>query len=239
MKLDVLAIGTHPDDVELSCGGTLALLAEQGRKVGIVHLTRGERGTRGTPEEREEEARRAALALGVEPPRFLDCGDGALRRGMAEEDALIAVLRELRPEIVLGPPAFDRHPDHMRAHELVRDAAFYAGLARRGEGEPHRPGAVFSYMQHYGFEPSFVVDVSSTWGKKEAALAAYGSQFYQPESNRDEPQTKISTPAFSRSIEGRSRHFGQMIGAELGEPFWSPVPLAVGNLLSLVPQGPR
>ena len=239
MTLDVLAIGTHPDDVELSCGGTLALLAEQGRRVGIVHLTRGERGTRGTPEEREEEARRAAQALGIEPPVFLDCGDGALRRGMAEEDALIEVLRELRPEIVLGPPAFDRHPDHMRAHELVRDASFYSGLKRRGEGEPHRPGAVFSYMQHYGFEPSFIVDITSTWEKKKASLLAYGSQFYQPESHRDEPETKISTPAFSQSIEGRARHFGQMIGAEMGEPFQSPVPLAVGDVLSLVPRGPR
>lgn len=239
MKLDVLAIGTHPDDVELCCGGTVARLVDQGRSVGILHLTRGERGTRGSVEERLQEARQAASLLGVAEMDMLDCGDGSFRHGESEEDALIEVLRRWRPEILLAPPPSDRHPDHRRAHQLVTAATFYAGLSRRGEGAPHRPGAVFCYMQHYGFEPSFIVDVTSTWERKIAAMAAYGSQFYRREDASGEPQTKIASREFSLSVEGRARHFGQMIGAELGEPFWSPVPLAVSDLLGLLPTGLR
>ncbi len=239
MKLDVLAVGTHPDDVELSCGGTVALLAAQGKKVGILHLTRGELGTRGTPEEREVEAKTAADALGAACMAFLDCGDGALRRGRAEEDALIEVLRNWRPEILLGPPASDRHPDHGRGHRLVADAAFYAGLARRASGPPHRPGAVFSYMQHDPFEPAFIVDVTRTWEKKIAALAAYDSQLYRPDTDRDEPMTKVSSPEYLLAIEGRARHFGQMIGAAFGEPFWSRLPLAIHDVTELLPGGLR
>lgn len=240
MKLDVLAIGTHPDDVELCCGGTVARLVEQGHAVGILHLTRGERGTRGTVEEREEEARRGAAALGVEHMTMLDCGDGAFRCGEAEEDALIEVLRRWRPEILLAPPPEDRHPDHTRAHRLVTAATFYAGLARRGEGSPHRPGAVFCYMQHYGFEPSFIVDVTSTWERKTAAMAAYGTQFFsRGAEDSKEPLTKIASREFALSVEGRARHFGQMIGAELGEAFLSQVPLAVSDLSTLLPRGLR
>ena len=239
MKLDVLAIGTHPDDVEISCGGTVALLAEQGRKVGILHLTRGERGTRGTVAEREVEAAAAAEALGVVEMRFLDCGDGAFRRGEAEEDALIQVLRQWRPEILLGPPASDRHPDHGRAHRLVADTTFYAGLARRGDGEPHRPGAVFSYMQHDPFDPAFIVDVTGVWQKKLAALAAYDSQLYRPGSDRGEPMTKVSSPEYFLAVEGRARHFGQMIGAALGEPFRSRLPLSIRDVMALLPGGLR
>ncbi len=245
MKLDVLAVGTHPDDVELSCGGTVALLVEQGRKVGILHLTRGERGTRGTVAEREAEAEAAAQALGAAEMRFLDCGDGSLRRGEAEEDALIEVLRDRRPEILLGPPALDRHPDHGRGHRLVADAAFYAGLGRRGTGEPHRPGAVFSYMQHDPFEPAFIVDVTSVWDRKIAALAAYDSQLYRPGSGRAPgpdrlgPMTKVSSPEYFLAIEGRARHFGQMIGAAFGEPFASRLPPSIRDLMELLPGGPR
>jgi bacillithiol biosynthesis deacetylase BshB1 len=239
VKLDVLAIGAHPDDVELGCGGTLALLAAQGRRVGILHLTRGERGTRGTVAEREAEARAAAAALGAAAVDFLDCGDGGLRRGEAEEDALIAVLRRRRPEIVLGPTPSDRHPDHGRAHRLVADAAFYAGLARRGEGEPHRPGAVFAYMQNDPFEPSFIVDVTSVWEKKLASLAAYGSQLHQPGHERDEPMTKVASPEFAAAVTGRAQHFGMLIGAAYGEPFLSRLPLAVGDVFALSPAGLR
>lgn len=241
MKLDVLAIGAHPDDVELGCGGTVALLAEQGKKVGILHLTRGESGTRGTPEEREAEAHAAADALGAVAVDFLDCGDGALRTTVAEEDALIAVLRRWRPEILLGPAPADRHPDHGRGHRLVADATFYAGLRRRGAGEPHRPGAVFSYMQHDSFEPSFLVDVSSTWEKKVASLAAYGSQLYQGKEGEDraEPMTKVASPGFSRAMVGRAQHFGLAIGADYAEPFWSRGPLAIHDIFSLLPGGLR
>jgi bacillithiol biosynthesis deacetylase BshB1 len=243
MKLDVLAIGAHPDDAELGCGGTLALLARQGRRVGILHLTRGERGTRGTAEERRGEAEAAARALGAVELDFLDCGDGSLRTGPAEEDALIEVLRTWRPEMVLGPSPADRHPDHGRAHRLVEDACFYSGLKNRGQGEAYRPAAYFSYMQHDPFEPSFVVDVTGTWEAKRQALRAYRSQLFQsdgkPDERRNEPVTKVSTEDFSRMIEGRARHFGSLIGATFGEPFWNRLPLAVADPFLLLPQGVR
>jgi bacillithiol biosynthesis deacetylase BshB1 len=239
VKLDVLAIGAHPDDVELGCGATLATLVAAGRQVGILHLTRGEAGTRGTPEERVQEARAAAAALGVSTIDFLNCGDGRLRTGEGEEDALIAKLRLWRPEILLGPAPRDRHPDHGRGHRLVADAAFYSGLARRGQGEPHRPAAVFSYMQHDAFEPGFIVDVSAGWERKLEALAAYESQLHQPGRAAGGPPTKVASPEFRAAMEGRARHFGLMIGAEYGEPFWSPSPLAVRDPLLLAPGGLR
>lgn len=241
--LDVLAIGAHPDDVELACGGTVAKLARQGRRVGILHLTRGEAGTRGTGEEREQEARAAADTLGAVAVDFLDCGDGGLRHTPVEEDALIETLRLWRPEIVLSPAPEDRHPDHGRAHRLVKDACFYSGLRRRATGlgtVPHRPGAVFSYMQHDAvFEPSFVVDVTASWQTKIDALACYDSQLYKPDDSRDDPQTKIASREYALSVEGRARHFGQLVGAELGEPFWSRIPLAVNDLMDLRPPGLR
>lgn len=240
MKLDVLAIGSHPDDVELGCGGTLALLAKQGKKTGILHLTRGERGTRGTVEERQREAEDAAKILGAAEVGFLDCGDGSLRTGEAEEDALIERLRAWRPDLILAPSPADRHPDHHRSHQLVQSASFYAGLKNRHPeaGPPYRPGAVFAYMQHDTFEPSFIVDVSSVWETKLEALRAYRSQLYQgPEQKGD--QTKVASREFSLAVEGRARHFGLMINAELGEPFWSRVPLAVSDLSTIVPGGVR
>jgi N-acetylglucosamine malate deacetylase 1 len=240
MKLDVLAIGSHPDDVELGCGGTLALLAKQGKKVGILHLTRGERGTRGTAEERQQEAEDAAKALGAVEVGFLDCGDGAFRTGEAEEDALIERLRAWRPELILAPSPADRHPDHHRAHQLIQSASFYAGLKNRHPeaGSPFRPGAVFSYMQHDPFEASFIVDVSSVWETKLEAMRAYRSQLYQG-SEQKGAQTKVASREFWLAVEGRARHFGLMINAELGEPFWSRLPLAVGDLSMIVPGGLR
>ncbi len=236
-KLDALAVGAHPDDVELGCGGTLALLAEAGRRVGIVHLTRGEAGTRGTVEGRRREAERAAAALGAVELELLDCGDGGLRTGPAEEDALIALLRRLRPELVLAPPPVDRHPDHGRACRLVEDACFYAGLARRGEGEPHRPAAVWSYMGHDSFEPDLVVDVSAVWEAKIAALDAYESQLHQPGAEPAGPPTKVATPEYRLAMEGRARHFGLLVGAARGEPFASRLPLVVRDPLALLPGG--
>lgn len=240
--LDVLAIGPHPDDVELACGGTLAKLARAGRRVGILHLTRGEAGTRGTADERRREAEAAAEALGAAVVVLLDCGDGSLRHGVAEEDALIAELRRFRPELVLGPPPIDRHPDHGRAHRLVTDACFYAGLARRGQGAPHRPAALFTYMLHDGFDPTFVVDVTDAWPTKMAALDAYGSQIYRPgvePADDGQPMTKIASREYRLAVEGRARHFGGLIGAELGEPFRSRTPLAVADPLQLLPGGLR
>ena len=258
--VDVLAIGAHPDDVELGCGATVARLARAGRRVGILHLTRGEAGSRGTPEERRREAERAAAILGAAELVFLDCGDGALRQGPAEEDALIDELRRLRPELVLAPTPADRHPDHGRAHRLVVDACFYAGLGRRASGTPHRPAALFTYMQHDTFVPAFVVDVSATWAIKMAALDAYGSQIFpgagaaeagegpRTRAERSEPATKVdrSGPAtkvasreFRLAVEGRARHYGNLIGVEFGEPFGSLGMLSVADPWELLPRGLR
>ena len=239
-KLDVLAIGAHPDDVELGCGGTLASLVAAGCRVGILHLTGGEAGARGSREERRTEAHRAAAALGVSVVEILDLGDGDLRGGTAEQDAVIGVLRAHRPDLVLGPSPVDRHPDHDRAHRLVHEACFYSGVAGRGDNEERfRPGAVFSYMQHDPFEPSFVVDVTAVWERKMAALAEYKSQLFQPGVERREPPTKVASEDFSESMVGRARHFGLMIGATFGEPFWSRLPVAVVDPLALVPKGIR
>jgi bacillithiol biosynthesis deacetylase BshB1 len=245
--VDLVAIGPHPDDVELGCGATVALCARAGRRVAIVHLTSGEAGTRGTAAARRAEAERAAAALGAVAVEFLDCGDGGLRNGPAEEEALIAVLRRRRPELVLGPPPGDRHPDHGRAHRLVADACFYSGLARRGAGEPHRPAAVFSYMLHDPFDPAFVVDVGAGWAAKMAALDAYESQLSASEAARAGrgpdsaagPPTKIASREFRLAIEGRARHYGNLIGAELGEPFWSRTPVSVADPWQLLPRGLR
>ncbi len=248
MKLDALAIGSHPDDVELGCGATLALLVQQGRKVGILHLTKGERGTLGTPAERRTEAENAAKILGASDLDFLDCGDGALRTGEAEEDALIAKLREWRPDLLLAPSLSDRHPDHARAWQLVQAASFYAGLRNRrpDSGEPFRPGTVLSYMQHDSFEPSLIVDVSSVWETKIEALKCYRTQLYQGGAKssgkgkaRETSKTKVASREFWLAMEGRARHFGLMANAEFGEPFRSPRPLAISDLTAIVPGGLR
>lgn len=239
MKVDALAIGAHPDDVELGCGGTLALLARQGHPTGILHLTSGERGTRGTVEERRREARRAGDILGADVIEFLDFGDGALRGGEAEEDALIEVFRRLRPELVLCAAPADRHPDHGRAYRLIVDVAYYAGLARRGEGEPHRPGLVAAYMQHDPFVPDFIVDVTAVWEQKLEALAAYASQLHTQERQVGETETKVSSREFRDAIEARARHYGLTIGAEFGEPFWTGRPLRVTDPLAHVLPEPR
>lgn len=241
MKLDVLAIGAHPDDVELGCGGTLAVLARQGKKVGILHLTRGEMGTRGTPEERVAEAEGAARALGAVEMDFLDCSDGGLRTGPAEEDSLIEKIRLWRPDLVLGPTPSDRHPDHGRGHRLVEAACFYAGLRNRAPwmGEPFRPAAVFSYMQHDHFTPSFLVDVTAGWEAKIESMRAYRSQLHGGGATGEGPVTKVSTPEFWYAVEGRARHYGEIISAAYAEPFWSRTPLAVADPTSILPGGVR
>ena len=244
MTVDVLAIGAHPDDVELGCGGTVAKLAQSGRRVGILHLTRGEAGTRGSAETRREEAEAAAAILGAVVVEFLDCGDGAFRNGTGEEDTLIEALRRLRPELVFAPTPADRHPDHGRAHRLVLDAAYYAGLKNRAPGrggEPHRPAALFSYPQHDPIEPAFIVDVTATWGAKMRALDAYESQLSRQDQTGESSgtATKVASREFRLAVEGRARHYGQLVGAEFGEGFLSRSPLAVADPWQLLPGGLR
>jgi bacillithiol biosynthesis deacetylase BshB1 len=238
VTVDVLAVGAHPDDVELGCGATLALLRRAGARFAIVSLTRGERGSRGTPDARAAEAAAGGRVLGADEVVLLDCGDGGLRRGPAEEDAVVAQLRRLRPTLVLVPPPRDRHPDHVRACGLVRDACYYAGLRRRAEGAvgaPWRPSLVLSYELHQPLEPTLVVDVGATFEQKLEALRAHRSQFGATEDGAGgEPPTWVSSPEFWAAIEARARVHGARIGCARGEAFLAHGPLPVAHPLALL-----
>ena len=220
MAVEILAVGAHPDDVELACAGTLVMLKTQGRRFGIVDLTRGEMGTRGTPSLREREARRSAEILGAEFRETLDFGDGGLSHSRENELALIDLIRRERPRLILTSYPDDRHPDHRRAGELVTDAAFYAGLAKLSSRHPaHRPQQTVYYSAADLHTPSFVVDVTPAMEKRRAAIRAYASQFHDPQSR--EPQTLLSQETFLAAVEARARHFGFLIGVEFGEGFVS------------------
>lgn len=223
MPVDVLAIAAHPDDVELTCAGTLVALKARGRRFGIVDLTRGEMGTRGDAASREREARSAAEVLGAEFRETLDFGDGGLRKTRENELALIDVIRREKPRLLLTSYPEDRHPDHRRAGELVTDAAFYAGLRRIETAHPaHRPQQTIYFSTAYVHPPTLVVDVTSAMETRAAAIRRYTSQFHNPESR--EPETILSQKSFLEAIEARARHFGFMIGVEFGEGFVSKRP---------------
>jgi len=230
---DVLALGAHPDDVEICCGGLVALLSEQGRQVVIADLTRGEMSTRGSPEERDLEARAAAEELGVLGRRNLDLGDTRLSLTQASIDALIGLLREVRPRIVVGPFFSDAHPDHAAAAQLVKQACYLSGIRKRGTGKPHRPEHLLQYFSHELATPSLIVDISSTFERKMRAVRKHASQLFDP--NRNEPQTILSHPQFLERIEVRGRFFGNLIGCRYGEPYHQPHPPRVADLFSLLP----
>jgi bacillithiol biosynthesis deacetylase BshB1 len=216
--VDYIFFGAHPDDIELSAGGTIVKLVKDGLRVGMVDLTRGEMGTRGTAQTRKREAANAAKALGATFREQLDFQDGNLQTGREQELQIIEVLRRWRPRLVVTPWPDDRHPDHTRAGRIVTEASFYAGLKSLETGLPaHRPQTVLYYMQNYMVTPSFVVDVTNHWKAKMKAVAAFKSQFYDP--NSKEPKTFISDPKFLEMIEARGRHFGALIGATYGEAF--------------------
>jgi bacillithiol biosynthesis deacetylase BshB1 len=220
VPVDVLAIAAHPDDVELTCAGTLVTLRARGRRFGIVDLTRGEMGTRGDAAQREQEARRSAELLGAEFRETLDFGDGGLRHDRENELLLIDVIRRERPRLVLTSYPDDRHPDHRRAGQIVSDAAFYAGLRKIETRHPaHRPQQTIYFSTAYLHEPSFVVDVTAAMETRRAAIQSFSSQFHDPSSR--EPQTMLSQETFLQIIEARARHFGFLIGVEFGEGFVS------------------
>jgi bacillithiol biosynthesis deacetylase BshB1 len=229
--VDILFFGAHPDDVELSVGGTVAKCVKDGLRAGIVDLTRGEMGTRGTPQTRKKEAQAAARALGATFRQQLDFGDGNLQTGREQELEVIELLRIRRPKIVVVSYPDERHPDHVRTGQLVTDASFYAGLRSLQTGAPaHRPQAVLYYLQNYMFPPTFIVDVSPHWKAKMRSVAAYKSQFHDP--NSREPRTVLSDPRFLQTIEARGRHFGAQIGADYGEAFISKQPPKVDDLVA-------
>jgi bacillithiol biosynthesis deacetylase BshB1 len=218
--VDVLAIAAHPDDVELTCAGTLVMLARRGRSFGIVDLTRGEMGTRGTPETRDVEARRAAEILGASFREILDFGDGGLVHSRENEIVLMDVIRREKPRLIVTSYPDDRHPDHRRAGEIVRDAAFYAGLRRIETTYPaFRPQQTVYFSTFRLHAPTFVVDVTPAMETRRRAMEAFTSQFHNPESK--EPQTVLSQQSFLQAMEGRARHFGFMIGVEFAEGFVS------------------
>ncbi len=226
--VDVLALAAHPDDVELCAGGTVCKLARQGYRVAIVDFTRGERGSRGTPEGRMEEAVAAAEIIGLAARENLGMPDGNIARTPENQRAVVEVVRRYRPEIVLVNAPECRHPDHGAAAVLATDALFSSGLRRvetfAPDGTPqlpHRPSHVLHYMQAIPFEPTVVVDVSDVWDARVAALQAFRSQFFNPDyqPGADEPATFISNPDFFHWIEAQARTYGYRVGARHGEPF--------------------
>ena len=223
MPVDVLAIAAHPDDVEMTCAGTLVKLKAAGKRFGIVDLTRGEMGTRGSDAIRRAEAERAAEILGADFRETLDFGDGGLSGSREQELALMDVIRRERPRIVFTSFPEDRHPDHARAGRLATDAAFYAGLRKIETGHAaHRPQQTIYFSTGYLHEPDFVVDVTAAMETRRAAIRAFTSQFHSEESR--EPQTVISQKNFLEMLDGRARHFGFLIGVEFGEGFLSKRP---------------
>ena len=221
MTVDLLSIAPHPDDVELHCGGLMLKMAARGHRTGIVDLTRGELGTRGTSQIREQEATNAARLLNVAVRENLNLPDGGLAATEDQKLAVISCLRACRPPLLLIPHAVARHPDHTNASTLVQEAAFLSGLARIDTGQqPFRPRQILFYFTHYtyrGLEPSFLVDISDYMEGKLAAVRAFTTQFHHPAST--EPQTYISRPEFLQELEAQNRYFGSLIGVRYAEPF--------------------
>jgi bacillithiol biosynthesis deacetylase BshB1 len=238
MKLDILAIGSHPDDVELGCGATLAKEIAAGKKVGILDLTRGELGTRGSSELRDEEAKRAAEILGVSIRENLGFADGFFRNDREHQMELIRCLRKFRPDVVLCNAVEDRHIDHARGSSLVSDACFLSGLVKvktendGNEQEAWRPARVYHYIQWQPLEPDFVVDVTGFIEKKVEAVRAYSSQFYNPDSK--EPESPISSRNFLDSVTYRARDLGRLIHTEHGEGFTTERYVGVSSLDNLI-----
>jgi N-acetylglucosamine malate deacetylase 1 len=237
MKLDVLAVGAHPDDVELSCGGTVAKLARQGHRVGLVDLTDGEMGTRGSREIRAAEAAEAGRILGIACRDTLRIPDAGIENSRENLLALVRVIRLHRPDVLLIPHPVDRHPDHEHAHVLAREAWYYAGLRKietEFDGKPqaaHRPRSYYHFMQWFEFAPSFIVDITGTFDQRIEAMRCFRSQFYDPEST--EPETILSTPEFLEMIRTRAEYYGDKIGVKYGEAFFSPAGIPVPDLFTL------
>ena len=238
MKLDILAFGAHPDDVELGCGATIAKEVSLGKKVGIVDLTRGELGTRGSAAVRELEATKSATILGVSARENMGFADGFFINDKNHQLEIIKMIRKYQPEIVLCNAVDDRHIDHPKGSSLVSDACFLSGLLKieteiGGESQKKwRPKQVYHYIQWKNIEPDFVVDVSDFIDVKQKAVLAYSTQFYDPKSN--EPQTPITSKNFTESINYRAKDLGRLIGVEYAEGFTSERYVAVENLSKLI-----
>lgn len=238
MKLEILAFGAHPDDVELGCGGTIAKEVAAGKKVGIIDLTRGELGTRGSVAIRNTESSNAAQILGVSIRENLDMRDGFFENNEENQLKIIQIIRKYQPEIVLCNAIDDRHIDHAKGSKLVSDACFLSGLMRietvfdNKIQKAWRPKLVYHYIQWKDLKPDFVVDISAFNDQKTKAILAYASQFYNPDSN--EPETLIATKNFKESLSYRSKNFGRLIGTDFAEGFTTERYLGVSNLGDLI-----
>lgn len=238
MKIDILAIGAHPDDVELGCGGTLAKLISGGKTVAVVDLTQGELGTRGTNFTRAEEAANASKILGLSARENLKMKDGFLQNSEEYQMQIVKIIRKYQPEIVLANAIDDRHPDHAKASKLVSDACFLSGLVKIetvGEGknqQPWRPKHVFHYIQWKNITPDFVIDISDFMEKKIEACLAYKTQFYDP--NSEEPMTPIATKDFLESLTYRAQDLGRLSGVAFAEGFTTEKLLAFKNFDGII-----
>lgn len=224
-KLDVLAFAAHPDDTELCCGGTLAKLVNQGMKVGVIDFTKGEMGTRGTPEQRMKESASAAEIIGLSVRDNLGLPDTKLKNKRKHQKRIIQKIRGHKPHICLVGAPDDRHPDHGYGTGLALDALYYSGLAKietldndGNHQERWRPSHILHYMQDRPFDPDIVFDISDTFELKKKAILAFETQFNVADP-QDEPETYISSKEFFEGIEARARHYGHLIGAKYGEPF--------------------
>ncbi|MFO0436138.1 MAG: bacillithiol biosynthesis deacetylase BshB1 [Sphingobacteriaceae bacterium] len=238
MKIDILAIGIHPDDVEVSCSGTILKHIALGKKVGILDLSLGELGTRGNAALRTKEAEAAAKVLGVSFRKQLKLKDGFFENNEASQRVIIEMIRLHQPEIVLCNAVSDRHPDHGRSAQLVSDACFYSGLVKietKLNGELQqcwRPKAIYHYIQDHFIKPDFVIDVTDFIQKKRESILAYSSQFYDP--NSKEPETPISSKDFMDSVEAKMRVHGRQIGVSYAEGFTSNKYIGVKSLFDLI-----
>jgi bacillithiol biosynthesis deacetylase BshB1 len=239
MKLDILVFASHPDDAELSCSGTIALHVNKGRKVGVIDLTQGELGTRGTTEIRKEEAARSSEILGLTIRENLMMPDGFFDLSRDNILLIAATVREFQPGIVLANAIHDRHPDHGRAAKLVEEGCFYSGLRKikitgpdKKPLEAWRPMAVYHYIQSEYIDPDLIVDISGYWDTKIRSIKAFKTQFFNPGS--EEPETFISKPGFLEFIESRCKMWGHMIGTSHGEGFTVNRKIGVRNLFDLI-----
>jgi len=243
--IDLLGIAAHPDDVELSCAGTMLMAKRAGKRTGILDLTHGELSTRGTPELRAKESEEATKILQLDYRANMGLPDGNIPVTRENVIELIRHIRHLRPTIMLTPHRYERHPDHEAASELAHQAAFYAGLKKietsdnNGKPqEPHRPLLVLHFMQTYTFEPKIIIDISEVFEERMKAMRAYQSQFDRSDSGKKleskDRETFLTQKGFYEWIEARARHYGMIIGAEFGEPFWSQETIGTKDIFSIV-----
>lgn len=240
MKLDILVFGVHPDDVELSCGGILLTEKLNGKKTGVIDLTQGELGTRGTVETRKLEAASASEIMQLDVRENLQMADGFFVNDKAHQIKIITAIRQYRPEIIFCNAPEDRHPDHGRSASLVEDAAFLSGLRKidttlNGISQEYwRPKYVFNYVQDKYLHPNFVMDISNVMERKLDAIKAYATQFNSPDTK--EPQTYISSPDFLESVIYRAKMYGKMIGVKYAEGFISKKMIGFNNFDALIKQ---